>query len=178
MKICMYGAAKDSINEMYKNEAKELGKTIANHGDELVYGGGSSGLMGACSEGVYKNNGIVMGVTPHFMHDFEPTGDCCTHMIHCNSMAERKTIMEENADAFIVCPGGIGTYDEFFQILTLKELGRLDKPIIIFNINNYYKEVIHLINVGIKKGFIRKTVLDLFFVCNSIKEIYEILENN
>ena len=168
--ICLYGAARENIAPIFISETEKLGKLIAENGFKMIYGAGASGLMGAAARGVTLAGGYVIGVTPHFMHKFEPVFDC-TEIIETKTMAERKNVMEQNADAFIVVPGGVGTFDEFFQILTLKELGQLaNKPIILFNIDGYYNELRELLFASGDKGFLRDGVLDLITFCDTAEE--------
>ena len=126
MNITLYGAASDRIDKEYIEGVEELGREMARRGHVMVYGAGSTGLMGAAARGMHEENGKIIGITPHFMHKLEPISELCTELIATDTMAERKTIMEEKADAFIITPGGLGTLDEFFQILTLKVLQQHD----------------------------------------------------
>ena len=116
MNVTLYGSASDRIDRAYIEGVEELGRAIANRGHTMVFGAGSTGLMGAAARGMHKGGGRIIGVTPHFMHTLEPVSTLCTELIATETMAERKTIMEEKADAFIITPGGLGTLDEFFQI--------------------------------------------------------------
>jgi len=156
MNITLYGAASDHIDRAYIDRVEELGRAIARRGHTMVFGGGSTGLMGAAARGMVEEHGNVIGVTPHFIHTMEPVFDRCTEIIETETMAERKTIMEEKADAFVIVPGGIGTFDEFFQILTLKVLHRHNKPIILYNINGFWDNIISVIGTDLIKGFISK----------------------
>ena len=113
--ICMYGAASDRINSIYINAANELGKEIAKRHHKLIYGGGAGGLMGACASGVLENGGEVTGVVPTFMNKFEPIKSECTEIVRTETMSLRKEVMEENADAFVIAPGGIGTFDDLAE---------------------------------------------------------------
>ena len=124
MNITLYGSASDRIDRAYIDGVEALGRAIAKRGHTMVFGAGSTGLMGAAARGMHAEGGNIIGVTPHFMHTLEPVSTLCTELIATETMAERKTIMEEKADAFVITPGGLGTLDEFFQILTLKILGR------------------------------------------------------
>ena len=124
MKIAVYGAASSLIDSSYKQAGKELGEKIVERGHGLVFGGGANGMMGAVAEGVYEKGGYILGVVPEFFHEAnaEISFKKCTDYIYTDTMRERKRQMEENCDAFIISPGGIGTLDEFFEILTLKQL--------------------------------------------------------
>lgn len=174
--ICMYGAASDHIDAKYLEAAAELGREIAKRNCKLIYGGGATGLMGACAEGVLSNGGEVTGVVPTFMNGFEPIKRECTEIIRTETMSLRKEVMEENADAFVIAPGGIGTFDEFFQILTLTELGRSSKPIIVYNCHGFYDDTIAIIDKLIDMGFIRASVRTLFSVCQTAAEAMNAIE--
>ena len=174
--ICVYGAASDRIQKDFIETTEALGRLIAQHHHSIIYGAGASGLMGAVARGMVSAGGHVIGVTPHFMHKFEPVFEC-SEIIDTTTMAERKSIMESHADAFIVVPGGIGTFDEFFQILTLKELGQLgNKPIVLFNIDGYYNELQAMMEASNRKGFFRETVMDLYRVAETPEEAIRLIE--
>lgn len=171
--ICVYGAASDRINAEFIECTEKLGRLIGERGHRIIYGAGASGLMGAVARGMQAAGGHIIGVTPHFMHKFEPVFDC-TEIIETKTMSERKNTMEAKADAFIVVPGGVGTFDEFFQILTLKELGQLgNKPIVIFNINGYFNELYDAMLTSQAKGFLRDSVIDMFVVCDTAEKVIE-----
>lgn len=170
--ICIYGAASDRINDIYIEQVFVLGKELGAAGYGMIYGGGATGLMGAAARGMKSENAEIIGVTPRFMHSVEKLYDDCTDLIETQTMAERKSVMESNADAFVVVPGGIGTFDEFFQILTLKELGELgNKPIILFNVNGYYNTLYQMMKEANEKGFFRDGVMDLFKMSDDPDEI-------
>ena len=171
MNICVYGAASDKIDDIYKEAAKAVGEELARNNVTMIFGGGAVGLMGACAEGCLSLNGTVFGVVPDFMNDFEPILEKCACVIKTKDMAERKKIMEKLADSFIILPGGVGTFDEFFQIVTLAELKQKKAKIIIYNVNNYFEYVLKAIEKGIKEHFIRENIGDYYIVCNSPEEI-------
>lgn len=177
MNITLYGAASNRIDRAYIDKVEELGRAIAQRGHTLVFGAGSTGLMGAAARGAAAENGTIIGVTPHFIHTLEPICEQCTTIIHTETMAERKTIMEEKADAFVIVPGGIGTFDEFFQILTLKVLGRHQKPIILYNINGFWDNMISVIGTDLFKGFITKETAEGFFICETPESVFRLIEN-
>lgn len=174
-RVCVYGAASDKIAKKYKTNVEKLGYELGRNNFSLVFGAGSTGLMGAVAEGVTRSESEIIGVAPHFMHEFEDIYDKCTQTIYTDSMSERKSVMEFSANAFIIVPGGIGTMDEFFQILTLKQLKRHNKPIVLFNYNGFYNSLINLIDEYIKKGFIGEKVRDCFVVCDDVEETVEYL---
>ena len=176
MNITLYGAASDKIDDVYKKEVGELGREIARRGHTMVFGAGATGLMGAAARAVREEGGGLIGVTPHFMHEFEPIFDGCTQLIDTETMSERKDKMEQLANAFVIVPGGIGTFDEFFQILTLKYLRRFDKPIVLFNVCNFWDNLLAVIGADIFKGFIAPGVAECFKVCESPKSVIDTLE--
>lgn len=174
--ICMYGASSEDIDAIYLEEGNDLGKEIASRGHTLLYGGGYTGMMGACARGVEAMNGNVIGVIPYFMDKYEGINRKCTELILTNTMAERKKLMEERADAFVVVPGGIGTMDEFFEIITLVELEQKSAPIVLFNIEGFFNPIIDFINQGIEKGFIRENTRKYFSVCKNARDVVTAIE--
>ena len=178
MRICVYGAASPTIDKKYIEKVETLGKELAKRGHTLVFGGGGNGLMGAAARGVASCGGYIMGVIPKFFAEesVEKICDFCDELIQPETMRERKKIMEDNADAFIVVPGGIGTYEEFFEILTSKQLCRHNKPIAIYNIENFYSEINLAMKSAIKKNFIKENCLDLYFITDNLQEVFEYVE--
>lgn len=175
MRVCIYAAASNNIDDKYIEKVEQLGKELAQDGNALIYGAGGTGLMGAAARGFVAGNGQVIGVTPKFMEKIEPIFENCTSVIVTDTMAERKEIMETGADAFLIVPGGIGTFDEFFQCVTLKELGQHNKPIIIYNCDDYYTKLLDYMNDCIQKGFIRERVNEFYQVATTSKEVVEIM---
>ncbi len=142
---CVYGGASARIDKKHLDEITRLGAIIAQNGFSLVYGAGASGCMGAAASGVREQDGYVMGVSPHFIKNFEPIFDC-DNTVMVDTMAERKMIMEKHADIFFIAPGGIGTMDEFFQILTLKYLRQISTPIVVLNLDGFYDSLLALMD--------------------------------
>ena len=179
MRICVYGAASNIIDPSYISEGEALGREIAKRGHSLVFGGGGHGLMGAVARGVSANNGKILGVIPSFFkeQDVEVLYLDCEKVIFTNTMRERKQIMEDNADGFVISPGGIGTFEEFFEILTLKQLHRHNKPIAIFNVNGYYNEVISALENARDQKFLRDDCLELYKVFTDIDKMLDYLES-
>lgn len=166
---CVYGGASEHIAENLKNEIYKLGKLIVSEGYSLVYGAGATGCMGAVARGVTDAGGYVMGVSPHFISSFEKIYDC-DNTVMVETMSERKILMEKHADIFLIAPGGIGTMDEFFQVITLKYLERLSAPIVILNLNGFYDSLIKLIEDIVSFGAAKKSLFDLFEVVNSVDD--------
>ncbi len=178
MRICLYGAASPTIDPEYIEKVELLGKEMAQRGHSLVFGGGGNGLMGAAARGVKSGGGHILGVIPKFFEEekVEAICDFCDELILPDTMRERKQIMEDNADAFIVVPGGIGTFEEFFEILTLKQLCRHNKPIAIYNINGYYNEINTAMSQAMKKNFIRENCTELYAISESLEELFRYIE--
>ena len=178
MNICVYGAASPTIDPEYIRRVEQLGKLMAERGHSLVFGGGANGLMGAVARGVRDGGGRITGVIPKFFDNesIEEICDFCTELVFTENMRERKQIMEDRSDGFIVVPGGIGTYEEFFEILTLKQLCRHNKPIAIYNVMGYYNELSATMNKAIEKNFIRENCSELYFMTEDPIKLIEYIE--
>ena len=177
MNICVYGAASKIISDVYINETYKLGAKLAQRGHKLVFGGGGAGVMGAVAKGVFDNNGDSIGVVPTFFNIDGILFDSCTKMIRTETMRERKKAMEDNADAFIVAPGGIGTFDEFFEILTLKQLGRHNKPIAVFDVNNYYDALDKFMENTVNENFMPRSSKGLYKMFTNLDNLFDYIEN-
>ena len=178
MRICVFGAASSKIDDIYKEKTEMVGKMIVERGHSLVFGGGGSGLMGAVAKGVHNANGHILGVMPKFFEDenIEEVFPHCDTLIEPDTMRERKQIMDDNADAFLIVPGGIGTLEEFFEILTSKQLCRHNKPIAIYNINGFYNDLYTLFKSAIDKKFINKDCCKLLCVSENIEDLFVYME--
>lgn len=176
LSICLFGASSDQIDKHYIEEVEQLGREMGKRGYRLIFGGGSTGLMGAAARGAAAGGGHIIGVIPRFMYEFEALYDQCDELIHTDTMHERKEIMEDRADAFIIVPGGIGTLDEFFEILTLVSLEKKTAPIILYNIDGYFNSLISFIDSCTHKGFIRPLVRNLFRVCDTPDKAFDLIE--
>ncbi len=178
MRICVYGAASPTIDKEYIEKVEIMGKIMADRGHSLTFGGGGNGLMGAAARGVKEGGGYILGVVPKFFFEdtVELIYDKCDKLIEPDTMRERKQIMEDNADAFIVTPGGIGTFEEFYEILTSKQLCRHNKPIAIYNVNGYYNEIQTVMESAIKKNFVKETCLGLYLVTEDLDELFAYIE--
>lgn len=176
MNICVYGASSDNILPVYIERTEKLGAEMAARGHGLVFGGGAHGLMGAAARGAASGGGTIIGVAPHFFKSEGILYPYCTEMIRTETMRERKEQMENRADAFIMTPGGIGTFEEFFEILTLRQLGRHGKPIGIFNVNGYYDPLLALLRHAVQEGFLGAACLDLYILSDDPVELLNRLE--
>ena len=178
MRICVYGAASDTIDNKYITATEILGEELAKRGHDLVFGAGGNGLMGAAARGFRKGNAHIIGVIPKFFEEegVEAICDFCDELIMPETMRERKQIMEDYADAFVIVPGGIGTYEEFFEILTLKQLCRHKKPIAVYNIFEFYNEMNAAMLSAIEKEFIKDNCKKLYYISDDLTKIIDYIE--
>lgn len=175
MNICIYGSAHDEIDKSFLDAGERLGKQLALAGHTLIFGGGACGMMGAIARGMKEFGGRIIGISPEFFNVDGVLFDDCTEMIYTADMRSRKEKLEDMADAIIVTPGGIGTMDEFFETMSLKQLKIMNKPLVIFNINGFYDNLIALLENSKNKYFIAPDDLDLYFVSDSISKILDYL---
>lgn len=180
MNICVFGAASKTIDEKYITPVEEMGEYLAKRGHNLVFGSGITGEMGAAARGFKKGGGKTHGVIPNFfredLHDFVDWH--CDEMTYTETMRERKAVMEEVADAFVIAPGGAGTFEELFEVLTLKQLGQHRKPIAIFNIDGYYDKLQELIDYAIEREFIKPNCRALYRFFSDYRDMAEYLETD
>ncbi len=177
MKICIYGASSNAIDKSFLNAGEILGEKLAENNHSVIFGGGAAGLMGAVARGANRQNGEIIGICPSFFNVDGALFENCSEMIYTETMRERKKLLEEMSDAFIITPGGIGTFDEFFEIYTLRQLGVHQKPIAIYNTNGYYNSLIDMLNNAINKDFMPNTNMDLLFISDNPQEIINHIEN-
>jgi len=177
MNICIYGASSVKTSKEYIDAVQKLGECLAGNGHNLIFGGGASGLMGAAARGFTAGGGKIIGVAPRFFDADGVLYDKCTEFIFTDTMRERKKILEDKSDAFVVCPGGVGTFDEFFEIITLKQLGRHNKAVIIFNTGNYFDELLKLMNKAFEEDFLTEQTLYLYDVAKNAEDVLKLLES-
>lgn len=177
MNICVFGSSSENIDREFLDTAKNLGKELAKRGNGVVFGAGKYGVMGATARGVSTENGTLIGVSPKFFLEMDVLYEDCTELIYTETMRERKGIMEDKSDAFIICAGGMGTFEEFFEVLTLKQLRRHSKPIIIYNVKGYYDPLIAMLDNAVKNGFMTEDCNLLYTVAKTEQEVFDQLEN-
>jgi uncharacterized protein (TIGR00730 family) len=175
MKVAVYCGSKSGTDESFKQTAEELGEMIAREGYSLVYGAGSTGLMGIVSQAVLDHGGEILGVAPRFLMGPESTRDDCTKLIITETMAERKKIMEDEADAYVALPGGTGTLEEVAEVLSLGRLKDKDKPCILLSIDGYWKPLQSQMGQMVAKGFLPEVPSFLHFADN-VGQVSEILK--
>ena len=174
--VCVYCGASGKVRESYKTAARDLGKKLADNKTTLIYGGGDVGIMGIVANSVMKNEGEVIGIIPKFLDELEVGHRGLSELILTENMHERKNLMAEKSDAFVVMPGGLGTLEEFFEMITWKQLGLHDKPIVIFNVEGYWDALVELIDHQIAENFARPENRDLFSVALTADEVIEQLQ--
>ena len=176
MNICVFCASSETIDKSYLSSGEQFGEMLAENGHSLVFGAGRFGIMGAVARGVRRKGGKAIGVIPTFFDESEVAFSDC-ELIYTETMRERKQIMEDNSGAFVIMPGGIGTFEEFFEILTLKQLRRHTKPIIIYNVNGYYDPLLNLMEAAIAQNFMADKCHDLYFVTDSADRVFEYIND-
>ncbi len=177
MNICVYGASSNIIDKVYIDATEDLGQKIAKRGHGLVFGAGAEGVMGASARGAEAGGGKIIGIAPGFFNVDGMIFENCTELIRPETMRERKKMLEEMSDAFIMAPGGIGTFDEFFEIITLKQLSRHTKAIAIFNVNHYFDDLLAMMEKGIREDFIKEECRELYRVFDNADEMLDYIEN-
>ena len=179
MRICIFGAASDKIDKKYIDDCYNLAAVCARRGHDLVFGAGGEGLMGAAARGFKDGGAKVHGVIPYFFEEngYEAIFKGCDELTRTDTMAERKRIMEDEADAFIIVPGGIGTFEEFFEVLTLKQLGRHKKAIAVYNSCGYYDGLEKFLSDVTAKKFINGECKILYKTFNSCDDVVDYIEN-
>ena len=176
--ILIYCGSSTGYNEIYKNTATEVGQILANQGLALVYGGGSVGLMGTVADAILANGGEAIGVIPSFMEPWEVQHKALTECIVTDSMHTRKQLMAEKSDAVIALPGGWGTLDELFEILTWRQLGLHKMPVGILNINGFYDPMLVMLEKMVSEGFVKEANLKMLIVDDNIESLLEKLRND
>lgn len=175
--ISVFCGSSEGNDEKIISEAYELGKTFAHHSIALVYGAAKIGIMGKVAQGVIDNRGETIGVIPDFLKTKEIVNTELTELIVTDNMHDRKVIMYEKSDGFIIIPGGFGTMDEFFEITTWGQLGLHTKPIGILNTNGYYDALIAQCKTMVERGFLKQENLDAVVVDATIEGLLDKMNN-
>ena len=177
MNICLYGASSPEIDPVYLDAAYAFGRLLAQHGHTLVYGGGAQGVMGAAARGAYEAGGKITGIAPTFLQVDGILFDHCTEFLLTDTMAERKTAMIAHADAFVMAPGGFGTLEEFFEVLTLKQLGRHNPPLAVLNTLGYYDAMQVMLEHTVAAHFAKPICLQIYRLFDEPAALMEYLEH-
>ncbi len=175
--VCVFGASSANIDARYTDDARELGRRLAENGWRCVNGGGSVGLMGAVTDGTLDAGGEVTGVIPKFMVDNGWCYDRLEDVVVTADMHQRKQIMSEMADAVIALPGGVGTLEELLETLTWRQLGLVKTPIIILNSLGYYDNLLSMLSHAIDEGFMKQSHARLWQVATTPQQAIALLDD-
>lgn len=175
--ITVFCGSSFGTDEIFREQAELLGKTLAKQNIGLVYGGANVGLMGAVADGALSENGTVIGVLPNFLRSKEIAHLGLTELIVVESMHERKTKMNDLCDGVIALPGGFGTLEELFEMLTWAQLGLHKKPIAILNTNGFYDSLIQLTETMVEKGLLKEVNQKMLLVSDNIPDLLEKMRN-
>ncbi|HSY53708.1 MAG TPA: TIGR00730 family Rossman fold protein [Opitutaceae bacterium] len=174
--LCVYCSSSDLIDAKYRAIAEELGRGMVARGWGLVYGGGCVGSMGALACAVKASGGYVVGVIPDFMKSRELAYTEADELLTVATMRERKKLMEERASAFVALPGGLGTLEEFSEIVALRYLNRLNLPVMLLNQDGFYDDLLKYFTRVSREGFMSPDVRDLFTVAKTMDDVWQQLE--
>ena len=172
-RICIFAASSATLEPVYTDAAYELGVLIAKEGLELVFGGGRTGLMGACARGAKSCGGRVTGIIPERLNQPGIAFEACDELLVTADMHARKAAMERLADAYLVLPGGMGTLEELAEVLTLNQLGYLSAPVVILNIAGFYDDLLAQFQTFVARGFMDERCLALFAGARTPREAVE-----
>lgn len=174
--LCIYCGASQNVDPRHLKKAGELGRLTAQKEIELVYGGGHSGMMGAAADGALSAGGRVIGIIPEHLKDREAAHSGVTEMVVVDSMHVRKQKMFERSDAFCVLPGGLGTLDETFEIITWKQLGLHDKPIVLLNLYGFWDPLMEMVRHQVQGGYLHDDPDYLFSLADDIEGVFSAIE--
>ena len=177
MKICVFGASSRDLAQVYYDEAYALGAILAERGHVIVFGGGTSGLMGSVARGAKSEGGYIIGVAPKFFDEPGILHKECDEMIFTETMGERKKAMEDMSEAFVTLPGGIGTFEEFFEALTLKQLGRHAKAMAVLNTLGYYDSMESMLQKAVDERFFPEDGHALYAIFSDCKALLDYVES-
>lgn len=175
--ISVFCGSNSGTQKTYTAQAMLLGRELARREIGLIYGGGKIGMMGAVADGVLSNGGKAVGVIPDFLMSKEIAHDGLTELIVHETMHDRKAMMNELSDGVVVLPGGFGTMDELFEMLTWAQLGLHKKPIGILNIEGYYDSMLRMIQEMVDAGFVKRVNQEMFMVSDKIHELLTEMNN-
>lgn len=177
MDICLFGSARDTVPEVYITKTEELGRAIARRGHGLIFGGGAHGMMGAAARGMHSLGGRIISVAPDF---FQKPGVLVSYAyeeIITHTMAERKAVMLERADAFIAAPGGVGTLDELFEAFTLRSLSLHPGPVALYNIDGFFDELLCFLRKAEREDFFLPGLLGQLGVFDAPEPLLDYIES-
>lgn len=167
--VSVFLSSAKRVDKVYFDAAREVGRAIAREKWTLVYGGNYIGCMAALADGAREMGGIIVGITPQLFVDKNIADTLADELIITDSMRQRKHLLEQRADAFIALPGGLGTFEEFFEIVVGRQLGYHTKPVVLLNINDFYTPMLQMFDRGVEEHFIRKEARDLISVATTVE---------
>ena len=173
--LCVYCGSRPGKLESFTQTAKAVGEWIGQHKGQLVYGGGNNGLMGIVAAATQQAGGRVVGIIPHALAEMELARDDCDEFYLVENMHQRKQMMAERADAFLALPGGIGTFEEFFEVWTWRQLGYHNKPIGLLNVDGYYDGLMAFMNTTVHGGFVYDWQMNLIQQSASLEQLLPLL---
>ena len=171
--VAVYASSSSALKSVYYEAARRTGDVLATAGKDIVYGAGGGGLMGAMADGALENNGKVYGVVPQFLQDLELTHRRLTGLRVVESMRVRKQLMLEDSQAVVALPGGSGTYEELFEALTMKRLGRWVGPIVIVNTIGFYDGLLQFLRHSVEERFMGSSHLNMWSVVDEPDQILD-----
>ena len=169
--VCVYCGSRPGNDPVYAEAARATGQWIGEHGGQLVYGGGRNGLMGIVAEATQAAGGRVVGIIPKALVDLEQANTHCDELHVVDTMHERKALMADRSDAFIALPGGIGTFEELFEVWTWRQLRYHDKAIGVLNVAGYYDELLVFLANSVRAGFMSEAQMTLFKTDTAVERI-------
>ena len=175
--ICVYAGSASGNKKEYTEKAIELGQRIAKEGCSMIYGGGSNGLMGVTADAALSQGAKVTGIITEQLNAIEVGHKGLTKLEIVSSMHERKARMAELSDAIISLPGGVGTWEELFEALAWNQLGFYSKPIVLFNVDEYYSPLYQFSEDAVKNGFLPKSTFEELFISEDLKEIFDFISS-
>lgn len=176
MRVTVYTSSSDAVEERYRRAARELGSGLAGRGDELIYGGTAIGVMGVLAEAMRSAGGHVTGVLPKLMADRGLADEACDELIVTADMAGRKQEMISRADAFVALPGGFGTLEELFEVLTLKQLGYHSNPIVLLDLGGFYQPLLGMFEELFEHGFAKRDYERLYRIAADVDELLDLID--
>jgi len=171
--VTVYCSSSSALSKSYFEAGAAVGRALAENDWALVYGGNSVGLMKTVADAARAAGGCVVGITPQLMVDKGIHDALADELVITNGMRDRKALMEERGDAFLTLPGGLGTFEEIFEIIVGKQLKYHDKAIVLLNVDGYFTPLLSMIDHGIEQRFIKPSVRELYFVAETVAEAVE-----
>ncbi len=169
--LCVYCGSRPGATPAFADTARAVGRWIGEHRGQLVYGGGRNGLMGIVADAAMAAGGQVVGIIPKALVEREWAHHGCTELYVVDTMHERKRLMADKADAFLALPGGIGTFEEFFEVWTWRQLGYHDKPVGLLNVDGYYDGLMAFMRTGVEQQFMNAWQMDLIRVGDDLNRL-------